>query len=140
MLNQKRWDIKVPAYRDVVDATDKQNKSSEEHAVVEFEVEMRLSTVENKDEPFNERYSSDALEKLSHKELRALAEKEGVNTDALNADEKGAFPMSRIIEDMVELETKRVKKQVMTKIYRRKLGIGYHRYSHFVNLHDALAT
>jgi hypothetical protein len=88
----------------------------------------------------DERFSSDELEKRTHKELCVLAEELGVNHQAMNDDEKRAFPMSRIIADMVQVEENKVKQKVMTKVGRRKLGIGYHRYSHFVNLHDALAT
>ena len=51
MLNQKRWDVKVPVYRDVIDSADGKGTPASEHAVVEYEVEVRLSTVEETDAP-----------------------------------------------------------------------------------------
>jgi len=140
-LEQQRWDVRVPVYREAADKSDKNGNAVSDHSVVEFQVEVRMCTVEDKDEPNNAEYEEENLEKLSHKHLlKKAAASAGVEVSEAEKDAKSPHATQALIKKLVEWEENREKVKIPTAIGRYQLGMMYHRYSHFVNLHDALST
>jgi hypothetical protein len=141
-VGQERWMVRVPVYREVSQASDNQGNSVSDQHVTEFQVELLKCSVESKDEPLNEEFCAANLEKLTHKELLKQAIAAGVDaqTVASYKHRTGSFHTNALIEKIVRAEVERPKGKVPTVIARYRLGTLWHRYSHFINLHNALAS
>ncbi len=141
-VDQERWVVRMPIYREVAQAADKSGNSVTDQHVTEFQVELLKCTVESKDEPLDEDFCAANLEKLTHKELLKQATAAGIDaqTVASHKNRTGSYQTNALIEEIVRAEVERPKKKVPTVIAKYRLGVVWHRHSHFINLYNSLAT